>query len=394
VFGFNKREKKTDLAIVNRSFWPQGQVIGEGLLQFSETVAKKNSVCVITQEEGVLSELLVREGRGKGVTVRACKSYSSSGSGLFKRVAEACFFMFWAFVSLVRARPANVYVSTDPPVVVPFIVALYCRLFKANYIYHLQDIHPEAVNVIVPLNSVFFAILQKIDNYTIRHAKAIVTLSKDMKESILNRTDTSSPIYLLDNPSYDLPSVPQVKRSMDVVFCGNAGRLQRIPLLIESIRQYIQGGGKLHFTFAGAGVHAQDISSVADEYQQVSYLGVITASKAAELVSKHRWALLPIDDEVTKYAFPSKSSGYALSGTGVLAVCGIETSVSRWVYEHGIGITCEPELDALVKCFFALEQKQLTDEFTISQTFREQLQISYFAQKLRDISLPINGAKV
>ena len=148
--------KKTDLAIVNRSFWPQSQVIGESLLQFAEQAAKKHSVCVITQADGDLSEKLAREGRGKGVQVRACKSYTTSASGLVKRMAEAIFFMLWTFISLVRANPANVYVSTNPPVVVPFIVSLYCRLFNANYVYHLQDIHPEAANIVVPLNGVMF----------------------------------------------------------------------------------------------------------------------------------------------------------------------------------------------------------------------------------------------
>jgi hypothetical protein len=58
-------QKKTDLAIVNRSFWPQSQVIGEGLLQFSEVVSEQYSVCVITQEEDCLEELLTKNGRGK-----------------------------------------------------------------------------------------------------------------------------------------------------------------------------------------------------------------------------------------------------------------------------------------------------------------------------------------
>src|SRR5690606_11811474 len=136
--------KKTDLAIVNRSFWPQSQVIGEGLLQFAEQAAQRQSVCVITQSDGNLTELLTREGRGKGVEIRTCKAYTTSASGMIKRIAEALLFMFWTFLSLIRAKPATVYVSTNPPVVVPFIVAVYCRLFGARYVYHLQDIHPEA----------------------------------------------------------------------------------------------------------------------------------------------------------------------------------------------------------------------------------------------------------
>lgn len=378
------RHKKTDLAIVNRSFWPQSQVIGEGLLQFAELAAKQHSVCVITQEEGDLGELLASKGRGQGVQVRACKAYTTSASGLMMRMVEAVLFMLWAFMSLVRAKPANVYVSTNPPVVVPFIVALYCRLFNANYVYHLQDIHPEAANIVVPMNRLVLHFLRCIDNYTLLHAKAIVTLSDNMKAYIQQRSETLSPIYLLDNPSFEVTPVPMAQRTKDIVFCGNAGRLQRIPLLLTAICEYLQSGGALRFTFAGGGLHAPDVKALADMYEQVDYLGFIPATEAAELVNNHRWALLPIDDEVTKYAFPSKSSGYALSGSGVLAVCGADTSVARWVEQLGVGVVCEAEHVALVQCFFSLEGRE-GDNFTIEDDFRERLQVSYFAQRLRDV---------
>lgn len=379
--------KKTDLAIVNRSFWPQSQVIGEGLLQFAEQAAQSGSVCVITQAEGDLAGLLASKGRGKGVEVRACKAYTTSASGVIKRIAEALFFMFWTFISLVRVKPANVYVSTNPPVAVPFIVAVYCRLFGARYVYHLQDIHPEAANIVVPVNRLLFKLLQIVDNYTLRHSNGIITLSEDMKRYIRQRCDTQSPIHLLDNAAFEVTPVPFAQRTKDIVFCGNAGRLQRIPLLLKAIRDYLHQGGKLHFTFAGGGVHAPDVKALADDYEQVNYLGVIPATEAAELVNQHKWALLPIDDEVTKYAFPSKSSAYALSGAGVLAVCGEDTSVARWVTQHGVGVVCAPDQEALVRCFFSLERKS-GESFMINAESRKKLLIPYFAGELYRLIVP------
>lgn len=383
--------KKTDLAIVNRSFWP-GSPIGEGLLQFGELAAAGGTVCVITQAEGDLKQELADAGRGQGIEVRACKAYTTSASGVIKRIAEAVFFMFWTFLSLVRAKPANVYVSTNPPVVVPFIVAVYCRLFGARYVYHLQDIHPEAANIVVPVNGLLFKLLQAVDNFTLRHADAIITLSEDMKAYIQKRSGMERPIHLLDNPSFEVTPVPMEQRTKDIVFCGNAGRLQRIPLLMTAIRDYLQQGGKLRFTFAGGGVHAPDVEALANAYEQVDYLGFIPATEAAELVNQHRWALLPIDDEVTKYAFPSKSSGYALSGAGVLAVCGEDTSVARWVEQLEVGVVCPADHGALVKCFFSLEGRN-GDNFAMNPGLREKLHIPYFATELWRIAVPssVNG---
>ena len=134
-------------------------------------------------------------------------------------------------------------------------------------------------------------------------------------------------------------------------------------------------------------MHAPDVEALANAYEQVDYLGVIPATEAAELVNQHRWALLPIDDEVTKYAFPSKSSGYALSGAGVLAVCGEDTSVARWVEALEVGVVCPADHGALVKCFFSLEGRN-EDNFAMSPGLREKLHIPYFATELWRMSVP------
>jgi len=375
--------KKTALAILNRSFTYDRPIV-EGWLRLAELATAEGSVCVITQAEDNLKDELEAKERGQDVHIRSCKAYTTSASGLIKRISEAVFFVLWTLISLMRSRPANVYVATDPPVLVPFVVAIYCRLFNAKYVYHLQDIHPEAANIVVPLNGVVMKLLQAIDNYTLRHAKALITLSEDMKSHLLERSKTNSPIYLLDNPSFDMMPLPMAQRNKDIVFCGNAGRLQRIPLLINAIRDYLQKGGKLCFTFCGGGVHVPEVKMLADAYNQVDYLGIIPATDAARLIHQHRWALLPIDDEVTKYAFPSKSSGYALSGAAVLAVCGENTSVARWVEQHEVGLVCAADHDALVRCFFSLESNT-HGPFMMGHDMRAKLQIPYFAQHLCDI---------
>ncbi len=378
--------KKTDLVIVNRSFWPDGKVIGEGLLQFAEKVAETNSVMIITQSNSDLSELLSEAGRGHGIQIKACRAYTTSSSGLIMRVLESVIFMLWTLIILLTTKPKNVYVSTNPPIVIPFIVALYCQIFNSRYVYHLQDIHPEATDIVVPLNHVVLYFLKAVDNYTLRHASVIITLSESMKDYIQQRSATQSPIFLLDNPSFTVIPVPMEERTRDIVFCGNAGRLQRIPLLLSAIRGYLEQGGRMCFTFAGTGVYASQIQELANIYGQVHYLGLLSVNKATELVNDHRWALLPIDDEVTKYAFPSKSSGYALSGAGILAICKQETSVARWVLDLNIGLVCEPEYNALVSFFFMLEGND-GKKFHLNDEMRQRLQMKYFSEKLRDISM-------
>lgn len=383
---------KTDLAIVNRGFWPRSQVIGEALLRLAERAAETQAVTVITQSDGNLQSTLNSADRGKNVRVMDSRARSDSSSGLVRRILDAAVFMCWVFISLVRARPARVYVSTNPPVVVPFVVFLYTRLFGAKYCYHVQDIHPEAANIVVRVNPLVYRVLRWADGVVLRHAESVITLSDDMKREIEERSQTSAPIHLVDNPA--LPFEPSLSgdRKQGIVFCGNAGRLQRMPLVLDSIRAYLEGGGDLAFTFVGGGVYAPRIQELAGEFQQVAHHGVLPADRASDIVSEHAWALMPIDDEVTRYAFPSKSSTYALSGCNVLAVCGEHTSVARWVEEHGVGVTCPPDSNAVLSKFREIEERSDERGTRVPGSLKKSLAMDTFVDRVvRILDVPATG---
>ncbi|GAB1043763.1 glycosyltransferase [Shewanella algae] len=366
--------KRLDLAIINRSFWPIYPVIGEALMRFAEQQSLVQSVAVILQDHANIKSHLKREKRGQGVQFYPCYALSVSGSSILRRAIDAVFFTLWVSSILLLRRPKKVYVSTDPPVLVPFIVMIYCKLFRAKYIYHLQDIHPEAANVVIPIQPLLFRILKGIDSITMRHADLLITITKEMAEQIRMRSSTLSVIKLLANPSVSFEDVvlPATKKA-GFTFCGNAGRLQRMPILIQAIRKYCQSGGTLPFVFAGAGVYANQLEKLANTYVNVSYKGQVSAPEAAQLSADYEWALLSIEDEVTRFAFPSKSSSYVFSGAKILAVCGDHSSVAEWVIANDLGIVIEPSVDFLSETFFAIERGEY-DNFQINES-REKLKM-------------------
>jgi hypothetical protein len=380
-------KNRIGLAIINRGFWPDGQVIGETLLQLAESVSETSRVFVITQSKGNLLESLNAHDRGHALELMACRSRSDSSTGYFMRSLDALIFMTWTFFSLIRSRPEKIYVATNPPVIVPLIVFLYTRIFGGKYYYHLQDIHPEATNIVVRLNPLVFKLLKALDRLTMSHAATLITLSEDMKGSIEARSIGPVPILLLENPAIDAVPGETAKDEKGLVFCGNAGRLQRIPMLLESIRSYLARGGSLHFTFIGAGIYSDQIRKLDETFEAVTYHGVVSAPVAAEIISRHRWALLPIEDEVTHYAFPSKSASYVLAGCSILAICGRKTSVARWVTQHDLGLVCEPEVDRLLECFRALESKPVRTPTTDHQAFLKTLSIDHHVGKVREIMM-------
>lgn len=379
--------KRERLLIINRSFWPIYPVIGEALLQLAERKARDGAdVNVVLQDHAGIRQQLELHQRGQGVRFFPCKAWSISGSSIVRRIADAVFFMLWVAWSLLRLRPSMVYVSTDPPVLVPFIVMLYCKLFGARFVYHLQDIHPEAANVVVKLNPLVFRFFRYLDAASMRNATRLITITGQMAEEIRARSKTTAPVEVVPNPSVAFDGVTTAAEKVKgFTFCGNAGRLQRIPLLMEAIELYCARGGGLPFVFAGAGVYGEALRDLARRLPaNVEYRGLITAAEAAQLNCDYEWALLPIEDEVTRYAFPSKSSSYVFAGAFIVAVCGGHTSVAEWVTTNHLGTVVAPEAEALCEFFFAVERGEIdASGFDIDRSIlKKQLGFDVFVEKL------------
>ena len=350
------RSKKTDFFIINRSFGARANVIGHALLQFANSVALYREVWIIGQASQQQQKTTSQNKIAGDVKICVCSGFSGSKNSVVMRLLETFQFLLWVFVNLLVKRPSKVYVTSDPPIFVPFIVFIYSKIFRAQYYYHLQDIHPEIINIVFPLNRFVFLLLRFMDNLTLRNATAIFTLSEDMRAFARKRSGTKAAFHLLVNPALSVTQIDATQRNGDVVFCGNLGRLQHVPLLISSIKKYLNKNGKLRFTFIGDGVFAAEVSNLAQTYENVLYLGFLPAKQAVKAVSNHRWALLPIQDDVTQFAFPSKSSTYIMAGCRVIAICGDKTSVGRWVKERKVGFNCQPTEKKLVEAFKFVEE--------------------------------------
>jgi glycosyltransferase involved in cell wall biosynthesis len=378
--------KRHDLAIINRTFWPEGQVLGEALLQLGEKAsAKSKDVIIITQHSSNLKEIAQKCGRGSNLLFRSCKLRSGSSSKLFMRIVDAVIFTLWVLWSLFVTRPNRIYISTDPPIIVPLIVLIYSKIYKASYIYHLQDIHPELTNIVVRLNPLLFSFLKKIDGLVMRHASSIITITQTMKDEIIARSNTKSDIYLIDNPAISFDGSVQLK-TKGFVFSGNLGRLQRISLLLKSIDKYKLEGGILPFLFVGGGLYSNDAYLLSTKYEDVTYAGKVDAKKANELSSAYEWALLPIDDEATKYSFPSKTSSYLSCGLKLISVCSNQTSVAQWVLNNHFGMNSLPNIDDLVDVFFKIENGLTVNDITFD---RDYFSINRFVQNIYNVVFDI-----
>lgn len=374
------------LMIINRSFWPRYHIVGDALLYFSEMAKRKGlDVYVVIQDPGTIQSCLSKAARGEGIKFLALKALSSSSSNLFFRIIELFIFSFWVAWSLMRVRPQKIYVSTDPPILIPLIVLAYSRLMRCQFYYHLQDIHPEVGVHVYGKKNILMKLMIKVDSLTMKYADRLATITSRMKKNIKERSKTKVEIVCIDNPALGNSSAEKIiKKRNGVIFCGNAGRLQLIPLIMQSVDEFYNRGGRLPVVFAGEGVYAKELLKFSKKHRYCEYLGVVSASEASSLVSLYKWGLLPIKDEATDFAFPSKSSTYIMNDTNILAIANLNSFISSWVTENRVGVCIIPKVENIVDALFKIENEELglhVDE-DLRGALKHNLQINTFVEKM------------
>lgn len=347
--------KRADYCIINRTFYPQNKTIGEGLLILSEKLSEENMKVIMISSSRNLKKHLKADERGDRVIFRPLFKFDTSSSTIFTRILSSVFFGLWVFVNLTWYRPRKLYVSTDPPIVIPFIVALSSKLFSISYVYHYQDIHPEITNKIKVLPNFIFNTLKKLDIFSQRNATKLITINSQMRNYLECRSQADQQIVCISNPSNPGIDIPFNERIKGIVFCGNAGRLQRIPLVILAVQEYLNRGGKLEFCFIGDGLYSNELKQLASENKKVSYYGYLDSNLCNEYISSYMWALLPLEEGILDYAFPSKSSTYLSCNCKILSISSKGSSLEEWVKQNSNGINTEPFLEKVIESLFIIE---------------------------------------
>lgn len=343
--------------IVSRDFWPNAAAIGDGLMGLARQLSRTDNVSVVTMSREDLSALDRAESGGvSNVLFFIAKPLTNSSSSILLRILELIYFSIWLLVSLFRASPSVVYVATNPPILVPFVVATYCKLFNKKYVYHVQDIHPEALSLLVKIPRLVFSALQYADTWVLNNAFRIVTLTEDMKQTLMARGCYRPVVMLMENPSA-VSELRTGKKIQGMVFSGNAGRLQLMDVVLVAIEQYLQQKGDLEFCFVGGGVYKDRLVELSQQFENFTYKGYVSGDEALKITSNYRWALLPILPEVLSYAYPSKIPAYLSAGCEIISVTDQSTALARWVETSGCGTNVTPSVDALLAYFQQLEMQ-------------------------------------
>lgn len=255
----------------------------------------------------------------------------------------------WALMSTILImRPEVVTASTYPPVIAAWIASLTTRLIKARFVYHIQDIHPEVSQISGDLvgRGLPFRFLRWLDNQTLRRSSAIIVLSYDMATTLRGRGLGDLPIHVINN--FALTSdqgealqnsvVPSKKRVRSrVIFAGNLGRFQQLPLLAEGVSLLFESHPNLNLLFIGDGAALPELQALWGSHEQVSFFGFMPFDQAQALIKEADIGLVSLLPGIHRVAYPSKVLSYARLGLPILALTDFESELAKSLRHNGVG---------------------------------------------------------
>lgn len=283
------------------------------------------------------------------------------GDALF--LVRAALHLIW-----VGSRFDLVFVSNAPQV----LMAMTTRLLsRTPYLYHLQDLHPEALALGGLLSKGFlYRTLFRIDVKNCRKAASLVVLSEDMRLEIDVRGVDVDRVSVLNNfvvenldPGVELPVelLPRTD-SFRVIYAGNMGSFQGLEALVDAA-QLLAEEKDIEFVFMGSGSAKQELQRRAGALNghSIHFVEQQTHSVAVKAIAVSDLAVLSLRPGMYRVAYPSKLMAYLEAGCPVLAIIENDAELGQIIRENGLGRTV-PIADAPTIAAAILEQRETEEK--------------------------------
>jgi glycosyltransferase involved in cell wall biosynthesis len=259
-------------------------------------------------------------------------------------------FSLFAFAHVLLGHRRDVVMcSTAPQVTLGWLVSLAARLRRARFVYHCMDLHPEIGRLSGEFASpLLFRILLRLDLATCRRAKAVVVLSDDMRDALLERDAAlASRIVVINNfdlPGEDAPVEAELPtfEGLTVAFTGNLGRFQALEAMVEGVLGEEPELDRVRLVLMGEGAAKPAIEKLLTDAPPARRARVLllphgSVADARAVMRAADLGLVSLAPNVIRYAYPSKTATYLAEGLPVLAGVEEDSALARDVRGWGVG---------------------------------------------------------
>lgn len=341
---------------IYKHYWPDKTPYAILLKEILEKLSEYGNSCSvysaqpsynnIKQEKEAKKEIL----NGVGI-VRASLPVEKKNNFLLRLIHLLIYLLKSFFYSFVTAKPDLIIVNCHPPILMGLTVRAIKTLTKTPYIYHCQDIHPESSLYGGKLKKGFlYKLLKKIDKDNCNQAIKVVTLSNDMKKTLIERGVNADKIIVINNfilpyktnNQIKVPSeIETLKNKFTVLFAGNIGSFQGLENIVEAAK-ILSEYESVKIVFMGEGSAKKEIVESSSKLNNVVFLSHQSIDVAVEVMKQSDLGIVSLKPNIYKVAYPSKTMMYAAAGCPILAIVEKESFLSKELVNNGIAYSCWP----------------------------------------------------
>lgn len=195
------------------------------------------------------------------------------------------------------------------------------KKLKCPIIFNTQDIFPYNLYYShqLPYSKITFPILKKLQHKAYELADRVITISDDMKNTLVRDGIDADKVEVIYNWSYsdkaiilDNISEKDVFKGLDskkfnVVYAGNIGKMQNVGILINVAKRLIDNKN-IHFAVIGDGVEKQGLMNEALGLNNVSFFNKQSSKKVESIYSQADLNVITLVKGGVFTALPSKTA--------------------------------------------------------------------------------------
>lgn len=361
------------ILLSHRFFWPDSAPYAALLRAVGRHFAATgNSVTVISAQPTYQPSLTYAKQPAReildGMTVHRIALLKEYKKDFLVRGCNSVIYSIRLFLHILCSKKYDLVVAaTFPPVLAAFLACLASRIRGSRFIYHCQDIHPEVSITIGSGRSRFWSAIGWIDKWTCNNATAVIVLSSDMKQTLVERSlDLNARIEIINN--FDQPDYRANKKGDDeigplgfdgrsnrsgtefqVIFTGNLGRFQNLEAVIHAANS-LKDLPQIEFVFVGEGSSKQRLRELATDLrcESVKFIPYQNISATKALINQADFGLVALQAGMHKVAYPSKTMTYLVVGCPIIALVDPTSELARSVVSDRLGLVVEhPTSEAL-----------------------------------------------
>lgn len=393
------------------------------LYELALDLGENNNVTVIT---GFPSRRITEEVRryyldhpiervSDNVKVIRVGSKSGEGNGLFIRMIKYAFLTTSIYKETKKHEADAIYIYSTPP----FLGLLGSKLNKiAPTLFNAQDLFPDTLIKMKKLSekNILVKLLRSLEKKVYKSNTKIVTISEDMKKTIVEQGCSEEKIEVVQN-WVDIQKIKKVERENNILFtkfnlgkddfyisyAGDIGLFQNWEIILDAAEELDKEFNDIKFVIIGNGSYKDNMEKSIKRRKLNNFH--LFPLQPIELISSAYslgdLELVSLEKEMTKIALPSKVGQILAAGSPILGMFDSDSYISNEITNKNLGAIIEnfkkDSIVELIKFYYNNQNKlELISENArkyAEQQLERKTQTSKYNNILKVISNNSNNKK-